>query len=65
MAGGKADMATHLLYSFNDDGKISRFDPIEADNDDPALIAARGLRHQNDCELWLRDRRIGRIQGYR
>ena len=65
MAGGKADMTTYVLYSFNDAGKISRSDPIEADNDEEALIAARALKRPNDCELWLRDRRIGRVQAAR
>ena len=65
MTGGKTDMATYVLYSFNDDGKISRSDPIEAGDDDEALIAARALKRPNDCELWHRDRRIGRINGAR
>lgn len=61
MAGGKSDMKTYILYSFNEAGRISRSEPIEAEDDNAALTAARLLKRSNDCELWLRDRCVGPV----
>ena len=35
---------------------------VEAEDDAAALVAARALAKPTDCELWLRNRMIDRIE---
>jgi hypothetical protein len=54
-------MATYVLYCLDGLGKITRSDPLEAEDDADALEKARALGHPHQCEIWLRDRRVGRV----
>jgi hypothetical protein len=60
-AGDSSELATDVLYCLNESGRISRSDPIEADSDEQALQNAQALARDADGELWLHDRRIGRL----
>jgi len=56
-----SDMATYILYCLDGAGKITRSDPLEAENDEQALAKAEALGLSTECELWLRDRLVGRV----
>ena len=58
-------MATYVLYGLNEAGRISRSEPIEAESDEQALEQARALKRTTEGELWLQDRRIGRVPSAR
>ena len=64
-ARGLSDMAIYVLYCLDGAGKITRSDPLEAEHDTQALERARELKLLNECELWLRDRCIGRVPARR
>lgn len=55
-------MASYRLYCLDQQGKISTAEWIEAEDDAAALAAARALAKPTDCELWLRNRMIDRIE---
>ena len=58
-------MAKYVIYCLNERGGFSRSEWIDADNDADALIQARKLRLEQDCEVWLRDRMVGRVPAAR
>lgn len=55
-------MANYRLYCLDRQGKITAAEWIEAEDDASSLAAARTLGKPMACELWLRDRLIGRIE---
>ena len=55
-------MASYRLYCLDWQGKIMAAEWIEAEDDAAALAAARALAKPTDCELWLRNRMIDRIE---
>lgn len=54
-------MPAYTLYSLDEAGKIVRSEPLEAKDDADALEQARLLGRPHDCELWLRERIVGRV----
>jgi hypothetical protein len=54
-------MPTYRAYLINQDDRVASYRAIEADSDDEALRAARQFADGGDVEVWLLDRRIGRV----
>jgi hypothetical protein len=63
--GTSRAMAKYVIYCLNERGGFSRSEWIDADNDADALIQARKLSLEQDCEVWLRDRMVGRVPAAR
>ena len=57
--------ANYIVYVLDGAGKIRRAEWIEAASDRQALARARGLAEVGGCEVWQRDRRIGRVPARR
>ena len=55
-------MASYRLYCLDPQGKIMAAEWVEAEDDAAALAASRALAKPPDCELWLRNRMIDRIE---
>jgi hypothetical protein len=55
-------MASYRLYCLDRQGKIIAAEWVEAEDDTAAMAAARALAKPTDCELWLRNRMIDRIE---
>ena len=62
---GDRNMATYIVYRLNGEGKIRAAEWIEAGDDHDALAQARRLEARGECEIWHRDRRIGRVESWR
>jgi hypothetical protein len=45
----------------NEDNRVASYKPVEADTDADALTAARQFVDGCDVEVWLLDRKIGRL----
>ena len=56
------EAANYIVYLLDGDGKIRGAEWIAAVSDDHALAQVRALGSATDCELWQRDRRVGRVQ---
>jgi len=54
-------MAKYVLYCVNERGGFSRSHWIDADNDADALAQAQAMKLDQDCEVWLRDRKVGHV----
>ena len=54
-------MVAYRLYCVDGAGRFVASDLIEADTDSDALEIARGLEQRVACEVWDRDRLIGKI----
>ena len=54
-------MTKYVIYCVNERCVFSRSEWIDADNDADALDRARKLSLDQDCEVWLRDRMVGRV----
>ncbi|HKX91854.1 MAG TPA: hypothetical protein VJM15_05440 [Sphingomicrobium sp.] len=54
-------MAKYIIYCFNEAGRISRSEWIDAAGDEDALERARALKLPHGCEVWERDRRVGKV----
>ena len=54
-------MAKYVIYCVNERGGFSRSEWIDADSDADALAQARKLNLDQDCEVWMRDRMVGRV----
>jgi hypothetical protein len=52
-------MAKYVIYCVNERGGFSRSEWIDADDDADALSQAREMKLDQDCEVWLRDRKVG------
>ena len=55
-------MPTYRAYLIDDKDHVTSYRPIVADSDAEALQAARQFVDGCDIEVWLFDRRIGRLQ---
>jgi hypothetical protein len=56
-----AAAANYIVYILDGAGKIRGAEWIAASGDDDALEQIRSLRLATECELWQRDRRVGRV----
>ena len=55
-------MAMYRVYRVDGLGKITAAEWIEADTEEEALSIARELCHSVACEVWHRDRLIGKVR---
>jgi hypothetical protein len=55
--------ANYIVYGLDGDGRIRAAEWIAAGDDEEAQRLARELKHPFGCELWQRDRLVGRIAG--
>jgi hypothetical protein len=51
----------YTVYVLGPDGKVRRAEWIAAASDADALAAVRALDCASECELWQRNRRVGRV----
>ena len=54
-------MAKYIVYRLNEAGKIRHSEWIDASTDEEALEEARALALPGACEVWQRDRLVGRV----
>jgi len=54
--------ANYIVYVLDGDGRIRRAEWIEAASDGQALARANRFAEIGGCEVWQRDRRIGRVR---
>ena len=54
-------MTVYRAYLIDKDDRVESFKPVEADNDDEAVVAAEQLMDGHDVEVWLLDRMVGRL----
>ena len=55
-------MPTYRAYLINEDNRVASYKPVDADTDAEALTAARQFADGCDVEVWLLDRKIGRLE---
>lgn len=55
-------MPTYRAFLIDGDDRVASFKPVDADNDADALLAAWPLVVGHDVEVWLLDRKIGRLE---
>jgi len=55
-------MPTYRAYLIDGDDRVASYKSIEAETDAEALDAARQFVHDCDVEVWLLDRKIGRLE---
>ena len=55
-------MPTYRVYLIDGDDRVASYKPIEAGTDADALDAARQFVGGCDVEVWLLDRKIGRLE---
>jgi hypothetical protein len=56
-------MFEYRIYCLDHEGRISKVHEVEADDDAAALAQARALNHSGACDVWNRDRFVGRVAG--
>jgi hypothetical protein len=54
-------MGQYRLYCLNDAGRFSKSHEIMAGSDKQALAKAKELKLPVECELWARDRLVGKL----
>jgi len=54
-------MPTYRAYLINHDDRVTSYKPIEAATDEDALELARQFVDGQDVEVWLLDRKVGRL----
>jgi hypothetical protein len=54
-------MPTYRAYFIDSDDRVVSFKPIEAEDDNQAMQAARQYIDGKDIEVWLLDRKVGRL----
>jgi hypothetical protein len=55
-------MPTYRAYFIDGADRVASYKPIEAETDAEALDAARQFVDGCDVEVWLLDRKIGRLE---
>jgi hypothetical protein len=55
-------MPTYRAYLINEDDRVASYRPIEAATDEEALQAAKQFVDGHDVEVWLLDRKVGRLE---
>ena len=56
-------MPSYRVYCLDGAGKITSAEWLQADSDDEALRQARERASEIPCEVWDRNRLIGRVGG--
>ena len=54
-------MPEYRLYCLGDDGRFAKSHEIHAEDDADALAKARGMKLDVVCELWNRNRLVGKL----
>ena len=54
-------MPTYRAYLIDQDDRVKSFRPVEADDDEAALVVATQFVDGHDVEVWLLDRMVGRL----
>jgi hypothetical protein len=54
-------MPIYRAYLLDKENRIKSFEAVEADSDDKALAAAKQYARGHDVEVWLLDRKVGRL----
>jgi hypothetical protein len=55
-------MPTYRAYLINTDDRVTSYRPIEAATDEEALEVAKQFADAHDVEVWLLDRKVGRLE---
>jgi hypothetical protein len=55
-------MPTYRAYLINGDDRVTSYKAVDADTDAEALNIARQFAKGCDVEVWLLDRKIGRLE---
>ena len=55
-------MPTYRAYLIDGNDRVASYKPIDAETDAQALKAARQFVDSCDVEVWLLDRKIGRLE---
>jgi hypothetical protein len=55
-------MAGYRAYLLDREGHIAAYKPIEANSDAEAMEIAKQFVHGCDVEVWLNDRKVGRLE---
>jgi hypothetical protein len=55
-------MPTYRAYLVNGEDRVTSYKQVDADTDVEALMAARHFAKRCDVEVWLLDRKIGRLE---
>ena len=55
-------MPTYRAYLIDKTDRVISFHPVEAERDEEALIAAQKFVDGHDVEVWLLDRKVGRLE---
>jgi hypothetical protein len=55
-------MPIYRVYLIDADDRVASYRAVDADTDTEALLAARQFVDGCDVEVWLLDRKIGRLQ---
>lgn len=55
-------MPTYRAYLIDGDNRVESYKPVDADTDALALQAAQQFVNGCDVEVWLLDRKIGRLE---
>jgi hypothetical protein len=55
-------MAGYRAYLLDKEDHITAYRPIEADSDAEALEIAKQFVERHDVEVWLHDRKVGRLE---
>jgi len=55
-------MPIYRAYLVNGDDRVTSYKQVDADTDVEALTAARQFAKRCDAEVWLLDRKIGRLE---
>ena len=57
-------MGMYIVYRLDGTGRIRGAEWLDALSDRYALEGARAIAGQGACEVWERDRRIGRVHSH-
>lgn len=55
-------MPIYRAYLIDKDDRVESYKPVEANDDETALEAARQLVDGHDVEVWFLDRMVGRLR---
>jgi hypothetical protein len=55
-------MPTYRAYLINRDDRVTSYRPIEAATDEEAMEIAKQFLEGHDVEVWLLDRKVGRLE---
>jgi hypothetical protein len=58
-------MPEYRLYCLNELGRFTKAHEFEARSDEEALAKARAMKLRVVCELWTRNRMVGKLPPYK